>query len=693
MKVEPTRAVGALGVGAAWIIAATGVSPALAATSAWSVAAAAAQPDSVPGQPPIEVPETKPVVPPPPPETPPPAPVDAPAARAAEEPLKPGETDHGERYLVSRFVLEFGREAPGLPAIDELYDLKVDLAKDDSGYMDTTGARPGARAVTIRVGDAFEGEGAHFYASGIRKVTTAVVERLQKRGLVGLFVTPHPDDVDESSGADLREGRGVMRLQIWVAVVKEIRTIASGERVPSEGRIDSALHERIRANSVAKKDELLTRGAVDDYVFRLNRHPGRRVDVAVSAHGEQTGDVVLDYLVSENKPWSIYAQVSNTGTRSTDEWRQRAGFVHNQLTGNDDILRLDYLTSGFTGTQAVVGSYEFPVYSDRLRLRPYASYSQFEASDLGIRDENFAGATTVGGGELAWNVLQFGPAFIDLVGGARWENVKVMDLGQGSKGVDNFFLPSVGARFSRDTDDMSTYGSVTFESTLSGVSNTDPDEVAQLGRRGADKDWVVLKWDAGHQFYLEPLFNRSAWRGETAKGATLAHEIAVLARGQWAFNEDRMIPQAEDVAGGFYSVRGYPESVVAGDTVYIASLEYRLHIPRLLGVPATEEERTANRSSFFGETFRWRPEQPFGRPDWDLIFRTFVDVGRVEQSRKISGEHNDSLVGTGVGLELQVRRNLFIRSDMGWALDEISDPDGTVSVGSSRLHFSATFVY
>ncbi|MCC6679072.1 MAG: ShlB/FhaC/HecB family hemolysin secretion/activation protein [Phycisphaerales bacterium] len=692
MKVEPTRAVGALGIGAAaWISATVGLAPPL-----W--ARAAAQPESVPGQPPIELPETKPRVPPPPPEEQPaPAPAPTPAGPApgpaAAPALEPGQTDHGERYAVSRFVLEYGREAPNLPAIDELYDLTVDLAKDGTGYMDTTGAPPGAKAVRVRIGDVFEGDGAYFYASGVRKVTTAIVERLQKRGLVGLFVTPHPDDVDESSGADLREGRAVMRLQIWVAVVKEIRSIASGERVPADQRIDSPLHERIREGSVARKDELLTRGAIDDYVFRLNRHPGRRVDVAVSAYGEQTGDVMLDYLVSENKPWSVYGQVSNTGTRSTDEWRERLGFVHNQLTGNDDILRLDYLTSTFSGTDAVVGSYEFPVYSDRLRLRPFGSYSQFQASDLGIRDENFAGTTAIGGADVAWNVAQFGPSFIDLIGGARWENVKVLDLGQGSKGVDNFFLPSVGARFTRDTDDMSSYASVSFESTLSGVSNTDPDELAQLGRRGADKDWVVLKWDAGHQFYLEPLFNRAAWRGETGKGATLAHEVAFLARGQWAYHNDRLIPQAEDVAGGFYTVRGYPESVVAGDTVYIVSAEYRLHIPRLLGIPGTEEERTANRSTFFGEQFRWRPEQPFGRPDWDLIFRTFVDAGRVEQSKKISGEHNDSLVGTGFGLELQVRRNLFIRSDVGWVLDEISDPDTTVSVGSSRLHFSATFVY
>lgn len=688
MKAVRARAVVARGmVTAAWILASVGLA---------RPGAVAAQPEAPPGQPPVELPETRPQVPPPPKEQEPASPT-PPAAPAPEQPASPeapapGETDHGERYAVSRFILEYGREAPGLPPIDELYGIEVDLALSESGYTDTTGAPAGSKAVRIRIGDEF-GEGVYFHASAIRKVTTAVVERLQRKGLVGLFVTPHPDDVDEATGADLREGRPAMRLQVWVAVVKAIRTIASGERVSSEERIDSPLHERIREGSVAKVDQVLTKGAIDDYVFRLNRHPGRRVDVAVSAYGEQTGDVLLDYLVSENRPWSVYGQLSNTGTQSTEIWRERVGYVNNQATGNDDIFRLDYMTSNFTETQALIASYEFPFHSDVLRIRPYGNLSQFQASDLGIRDENFAGSTAVGGGEAAWNFYQAGPSFMDLVGGARWEYVRVLDLGLGTKGVDNFFLPYVGLKYSRDTDDASSYGSVTFESTLSGVSNTDPDELAQLGRRGADKDWVVLKWDIGHQFYLEPIFNRAAWRGETTKGATLAHEVSLMARGQWAYHEDRLIPQAEDVAGGFYSVRGYPESVVAGDTVYIASAEYRLHIPRLLGVPATEADRVANRSTFFGEEFRWRPEQPFGRPDWDLIFRTFLDVGRAEQSRKIPGEYNDTLVGAGFGLELQLRRNVFIRSDFGWALDEINDPDTTVSKGSSRVHFSATFVY
>src|SRR5208337_91005 len=101
---------------------------------------------------------------------------------------------------------------------------------------------------------------------------------------------------------------------------------------------------------------------VNDYVDRLNRQPGRRVDVAISA-ADQPDQYTLDYLVNEIKPWYVYAQVSNTGTALTNTWRERFGLVDNQLSGNDDILNLDALTDFNESTNAT-GSYEFPIAAD-----------------------------------------------------------------------------------------------------------------------------------------------------------------------------------------------------------------------------------------------------------------------------------------------------------------------------------------
>ena len=50
------------------------------------------------------------------------------------------------------------------------------------------------------------------------------------------------------------------------------------------------------------------------------------------------GIVNLDYLVSEDKPWSISSSISNTGTDQTGDWRQRFSYANYQLTGHDDVL-------------------------------------------------------------------------------------------------------------------------------------------------------------------------------------------------------------------------------------------------------------------------------------------------------------------------------------------------------------------
>jgi len=88
---------------------------------------------------------------------------------------------------------------------------------------------------------------------------------------------------------------------------------------------------------------------------------------------------------------------------------------------------------------------------------------------------------------------------------------------------------------------------------------------------------------------------------------------------------NRLIPNEEQAVGGLYTVRGYPESITAGDNAVIASLEYRFHLPRTFRVsePGHIGERPIG---WMGRDFRWAPQQSFGRADWDLIFKAFIDA-------------------------------------------------------------------
>lgn len=614
--------------------------------------------------------------------------VKAGAAPAApqEDPAKLMSTD-GDAYPISRVLLVYARENPGQPDLqDERFqNLTVRLGKLPEGYVN---ARTGIESVTLKLSEITEGSGGIFRKSAVGAIAASVLEELNRRGVYGVFVSPSDEDIDEQSGKDKREGRTALVFVIYTAVVKDVRTIARGERFEGESSINHPAHAGIRSRSPVVPGQLLRKDKLDDYAYQLKRHPGRVVDIAVAAADDQ-GGAQVDYLVGENKPWMMYFQLSNTGTKNTADWRERFGFTHNQLTNHDDILQLEYSTAGFDSSHALTPSYDFPLLSNKLRAKVFGSWTEFTASDVGVSQAKFTGEGWSVGGELAWNVAQWGPAFVDLVGGARWQNVDIRNESDPLnvvEGQDDFFLPYVGARFTRDTNFSRSYAEALIEFNAASIAGTEHEQIDQMGRSNPDDEFAIFRWDLTQSLYLEPLFNP---KGGTAdgKGMTLAHEIVGSFRGQNALGA-RLVPTFEAVAGGFYSVRGYPESVVAGDNSYVASFEYRFHVPNAFA--AREPSR------LFGREFRTTPQTPYyGTADWDLIAKAFIDAGRVTNNDRLSFESDETLVGTGLGLELQVMRNVNIRADWGVAMQEVNKNGGGefVSDGSSRFHLSFTLLF
>jgi hemolysin activation/secretion protein len=603
-------------------------------------------------------------------------------------------------YRVSRFLIEYRGEHPQHPPIEALSSAKVALGASPEGYV---APRAGVATTTIAVEDVTIASPGVFSPGALQAVARAIVGEVQKGGLASILVQIDPDQIDPETGEDKRpNASGDLRFIVWAGVIGQVRTIASGERLQGDidagrtSRVDSddRVHARVRAQSPVATGELVGKGMVDDFVHRLNRHPGRRVDVAVGP-GEQEGQVALDYVVYESKPWSLYAQLSNTGTDATSEWRQRFGFVHNQLTAHDDVLRIDYVTAAFDDSNSVLGSYEYPLMSDVLRAKLYGSFGEYQASDVGIGGEAFSGQNYTVGGELIGNVYQQGRWFVDAFGGLRWQSVRVTNDLFFETGKEQYVVPSIGARMERVTDVAQTFASVGLEYQNASLSGTDGNEFDNLGRPNADDDWFVLKFDFFQSYYLEPLFSERYW-GTGDKGlTTLAHEVHLSARGQYGFNS-RLIPNEQEVVGGLFSVRGYPESVAAGDTAVIGTFEYRFHFPRALAISnpghiGSEQQKRWN--TFFGDDFRYAPQEPFGQTDWDLIFKAFLDVGSTDVSSALPGEEAQTLIGAGLGVEYQLRRNLTARLDWGLALHDVNDPANNVEVGDNRFHFLLSVMY
>lgn len=627
--------------------------------------------------------------------------IPSPDAPPPPQPKKEAVVDDGAAYEVSAFVLRYAREHPEQPPIEELQTLSLKLSVVDGVFV---APREGLTSVDVSMTDltAAQRTGRKFSVSAINAIGSRLVQALNARDIIGVLVAPDSDQIDLETLKDKRPaGTKTLNLDIWTREVRAVRTLgqgprwerptSTGNRPSQETRINHPNHDRIRNNSPLlpadgnESGDLLRKDILDEYLFLLNRHPGRRVDGAI-ASGDKPGEVMLDYLVTENKPWTIYGQLSNTGTKSTSEWRERFGFIHNQLRNRDDILSIDYVTASFDKANALVGSYDMPVAASQfLRLKIYGSYSDYTATDVGFANEVFTGTSYTAGGELDWNVFQRKMLFVDVFGGARFEHFEVNNKAVSLEGESDFLLPYIGARLERSTMKASTSADVRIEKNVGSLVGTkSANELNSLGRLNVDSDWTVLKWDVSQSFYIEPLRFGSAWSdpGSPERKTRLASEVALSLKGQYAFG-NRLIPQEEGTAGGLYSVRGYPESAVAGDDLLLFTAEYRFHVPRALGVKENQTTR------LFGKPFKWQPDQRYGRPDWDLVLKGFLDVGRVSNSKIQTFEKDETLTGAGVGIDLMFRRNVSLRMDWGFAMQDARQ----TKAGDNRFHIVATFLY
>ncbi|MGI9013147.1 MAG: hypothetical protein ACR2GY_02745 [Phycisphaerales bacterium] len=592
----------------------------------------------------------------------------------------------GRVYPISGFELSYAIDSPkGAPDEAEVLNrATARLTPIEGGYV---AWRPDVAAVDVSVAELTGDPPLLLSAGALQAVLEATRDALTGRGFMAVRVIPAPGQLGQGMRDSRPEGVTTFELQVALGRVAEVRTLATGDRIAKENRINHPLHESIRARSPfqpsgsASGSTLLNKHELDEYLFRMSRHPGRRVDAAIAPADDPLG-IALDYIVTENKPWLAYVQLANVGTPQTGRLRYRAGFIHNQLTKNDDILRLDGITGDFDDTWALSGSYEAPLGdSESLRWKVMADISEFGASDVGFVGQGFRGKSWSVAGELVWNFYQHRELFVDAVAGVRYLNTEISNTLLALEGDQGFVLPYVGIRAERSTLTASTSAAAVLE--FQPNLGIDDVELGQLGRFNPDEEWMVFKWDLAHAFYLEPVFNKAAWRDtSTPESSTLAHEIALRFRGQYAFG-NRLIPQLEQVAGGLYSVRGYPESVAVGDTTIIGTVEYRFHVPQAFGI-------SVEPGTLFNEPFRMKPQYPYGRADWDLVLRGFVDFGWTHASDKLFFEDDQTLVGAGVGIEFVFKRNMEARIDWGFALHDVDDE---VNAGSNRIHFSLTFLY
>jgi len=633
----------------------------------------------------------------------------------------------GPLFSIDRFVVEYRDQHPDHPPLSEILPVVVELGIGETGLV---APRPGIPTRTISVGGPAWPTPLSFHASAIAAVDSRLLGAFHSAGLVGVFIAPDPEDIDDQTTRDLRpQGTTALRIQVWTGRVQTVRTVASGKRVDPDWQINNKVHRRIHRRSPIQPagqgpdsaTDLLRKDVLEDYLFKLNRHPGRYIEAALSPTTDGRG-ISLDYQVHEAKPWFVYAQTSNTGTEVTDTWQTRFGYVNRQLTDRDDILSIVYGTTGFKDIHNVYANYEAPWFgserprwarskpsdpswfkrdripwlgNDNLRWDAEFFWSRFRADEVD-RTDDFVGQEFAGGLGLIYTAWQHRALFLDLTFGLDLRHISVLNatffddnLGSNVEGSGSELLvvPTVGIDLERVNEYSTLFARASWEANVNSVS----DEVELLGRAKVDGRYHLVLWDVGFTHYLEPLLFRNAWSDpSSARTSTLAHELALGTRGQYGMDY-RLIPQAAEVLGGLYTVRGYPQSEASGDSVYLASVEYRFHLPRVLPI-----RRKPFRLPFIGE-FRLTPQQVYGRADWDLVLSGFFDVGRTVRNRKelVITETNNTMMGAGASLELRLGTYVRARVDWGHALKTTYFANGTVSTpkGHDEVYLLFSVLY
>jgi hemolysin activation/secretion protein len=597
-------------------------------------------------------------------------------------------------YTLERLALEYAEPHPEHPPIAELEQLRVELVRS---ALALRGAEPGEAGLALALGE-LGSLGLALEPSALRAIAQRVVRELGRRGLDGVLVQPHPAQIDPESQRDLRPaGERELRLQIWTGRVKGLRVVAR-EEPPSAAQIGSSAHarlyERIASHSPLRGEthgagDLLRVRRLNDYLFRLNRHPGRRVDAVVSPALEP-GGVYLSYRVAQEKPWTLYAGTADSGSRRTGRDRRRIGFQHTQLSGRDDIAQLEYVTSDFKGIHAWRGVYEAPWSgSERLRLRWSGAAASFAIeSDMLEPDDVLSMYKLTGddwqlGASLIYTLWQSGRTFVDVELGGRTRRIRTDNPAVWVSGSGAFWLPSVGLQLERQGENAALFASLQLEGNLPGRFGSADEIDPGLGTLRADPAWRVLRWQGRFSAYLDPL-----WRGADAAYAR-AHELVLRTHGQHAFGSV-LIPQEQAAAGGADSVRGYANSA-SGDSAYVVSAEYRMHLTRLL------PPREALRLPRLGAV-RATPGTRGEPADWDLVAYLFADAAWVRHSRTTHAvDEARSLLGLGAGLELGLRRNLRARLELGWPFTPDRAPGQMPGQARRRrrpeAHFSVTTLY
>ena len=325
-------------------------------------------------------------------------------------------------------------------------------------------------------------------------------------------------------------------------------------------------------------------------------------------------------------------------------------------------------------------------------------------ADLGQTGLGFRSRSETVGLQTSWRPELFTATPLTCTAGAYGTTSTVDNESIAREGSSTFFVPYLGV----DAERRSQRGRWTASLQFERVGTADED-LSILGRPEPSRKAWVSHWSTAASCRSGSLKEMFATEG-TASAST--HEASLALHGQYIASPERVTPQFQGVAGGVNPVRGYPESLSAGDTVSLASMQYRVRLNSLFhtantGRHPTEEAAPDPSGELGSSTHAATPQadreamravdpstlipRSSGAP-LEVSLRGFLDAAQVRTNQAKSGfgeVANRTLLGVGGGLDLVFRGQFkgLIQADLGFALNGQHQPGNTqVDAGSSRVH-------
>ena len=396
--------------------------------------------------------------------------------------------------------------------------------------------------------------------------------------------------------------QGIVKIELFEGRTGELAV--EGNRSTRQGYIKDRLHLQPGHvdNIHSLNKDLLRFNAVNDVQLRISMKAGK-------APG------TTDYEIKAKEPdkREIDLYTDNAGTKSTGYWRQGIFYTERSLSGVRDTLSLGFIRS--SGNHSWSAQYAYPLGTQGLQLRLQYNRNSMHITGGEMEAMQVEGNSSAYGAALVQPLVVTDKIKTEVA--LEYSNQKAKTDFMGIHWVDDQLKDyTLSYNVTRYGKNMVWYQKIGY--TRGNAENIDGND------RSYDK------------YQLDEIYQRGLSKGKMLK---------LRFNGQWS-KIDYMPSAKEFYIGGAYSVRGYAESQLGGDSGFSLSAEY---------------------------------SAPIINPD--TAWFAFFDCGAVYGA---SSFDDNKLASVGFGIRSTIRKKYTLSLTAGLPL--IKELNGT-SADSIRLHF------